>query len=105
METPVDGGDVWVTSRGMPYHGSTKSTDWRFDRLVAKHRGLNNVTFTVTNRSTVSGIGTSPGLRASFLAVLLWGEVVSTGREVEPAKLELRQALGDLREELQNLPA
>jgi hypothetical protein len=83
----VDSGDVWITSRGIRYHGTAKSVEWRFDRIVKKSPTSDLVTFTVTNRKTISGLQPRSGVLAPLLRAVEWGEAVAGGDALEGVQL------------------
>lgn len=95
VPTPVDTGKLWLTTRAVRFYGSTKSVEWRLDRIVDVQQAGNDTLFSVTNRQTVSGIRTPSSSTPAFRAALLWAASLASGHLTD-AKNELRNTITGL---------
>jgi hypothetical protein len=89
LQTPIDLGAVVVTDRRVQFRGSTKSVEWRFDKMAASNHADDHVTFSVTNRALVSGIATTPGMRDAFDFAVQWGTRIARGDDLTELENEV----------------
>jgi hypothetical protein len=81
VPTEVDQGEVEFTSKAVRFHSERRKVEWRFDRMVRQYVGADRLTWAVSNRKTVSGIGGSERVVLLLRGLLIWSQESAGGPE------------------------
>lgn len=73
VPTVVDRGTVFVTDKAVQFRSESRRVEWRFDRMLDANRGEDFITFHVSNRQLVSGVGSSIPRWQSLILGIRWG--------------------------------
>jgi hypothetical protein len=114
MPTAVDTGIVVITDKAIRFTGTTKTVEWRFDKMHAIRADADALLFPVTNRQLISGLRAPRPRRPALQAAVGWGVTQAAGAtttqvqaEVRPSRDAVAQALHGAERELaaSGLPA
>jgi hypothetical protein len=84
-QTVIERGSVTVTSQRVSFSGSTRTREWRWDRLPDLKFVDEHILMPVSSRQTVSGITPNIVDFAAAATVFLWAFGTATGRGVADA--------------------
>jgi hypothetical protein len=104
VPTRIECGTAVVTNRALRFVGESKSVEWRIDRVVNLTVEPEHLTFAVSNRKTISGLGGNEGQVKILAGLALWAQGLAAGT-VNAAQHHFECVTVDMTRELNTIPA
>lgn len=104
VNTEVDRGDVWVTTRSVRFLGGRKKVEWRFDSMLeAMPDGSLGLLIRVANHRNASGLAARPVDRFRLASAVDWGRRLHAGVAVADVRRQVQAAIDDTAREITRL--